>query len=101
MERATSLAAALADTPLQLDDQTRSNPHGEKVKRGPDAPAVSPNVELVDASTDQVRPCSLAEAVASEAPVLDDKSTTPFHSTDKEGVHAEGGAAAGGGHGAS
>ena len=53
-------------------------------------------------STPQLHTTTLAEAVAADRPQLDDRTTTPPHTTSKAGLDHSGaeGAAAGGGHGA-
>lgn len=39
-----SLAAAIAASPAELDERTRTPPHGEAKKRSPASEAYSPNV---------------------------------------------------------
>ncbi|PNH05883.1 hypothetical protein TSOC_007820 [Tetrabaena socialis] len=93
-----SLAGAVRHSPPVLDAQDRTPPHGERVKRSPQSDAVSPNVELVDMSTEEMREHGLAERVAADKPVLDEQGSTPYHTTDKAGVHDLTAELQGGGH---
>ncbi|KAG2449178.1 hypothetical protein HYH02_005925 [Chlamydomonas schloesseri] len=70
----------------QLDDQSALQPHGEKLKRGPDSEETHETGPLyADMTTPQLHTTSLAEAVAGDRPLLDDQSTTPPHTASKAG----------------
>ncbi|KXZ44415.1 hypothetical protein GPECTOR_68g387 [Gonium pectorale] len=98
-QQPAGLLSDIKANPVIPDDRSTLQPHGEQLKRGTQAPEFNPNAEFVDTDTQQMRPHGLAEVVAAERPVLDDQQSTPFHTTDKGGVHRPEGATAGGGHG--